>query len=379
MTTDITPATLFSDLHLSEAMQHTLKKIGFKEASPIQKEAIPLLMAGFDILGQAETGTGKTAAFAIPLIEQAKPKTRHTQILVLCPTRELAFQVAKAFDQLLSHLPKLRATALVGGESMTKQIRFYRRNPAIVVGTPGRVLDMLRQEVISFHQTKQVVLDEADEMLDMGFRKDIEAILNTLPKKRQSILMSATMSAPIKELAQKYLHNPTLVKTAQDNASSKNVHQHYVPTDPGNRRRLLNQLVNEQQLHRGIIFCNTKRQVDKVSGLLEKDGLNVSGLHGGMSQGQRNRVMKKFRSGKTSFLVATDVAARGIDVKDIEVVFNYDFPQSNESYVHRIGRTGRAQREGMAFTFVTRREQRFIKKLEKHTNSKIARTTIAAG
>jgi ATP-dependent RNA helicase DeaD len=292
----------------------------------------------------------------------------------MCPTRELAVQVTEEIKRLLAHLEKTDVVSIYGGESITKQVRaLQKKRPAIVVGTPGRVLDMISRNHLKLKHVAHVVLDEADEMLDMGFRKDIETILNKTSQERQTILFSATMSDSIRQLAERHLHQPAYIKTAADNASAKNIDQHYLEVSNKKRRSALTRLISEQKVNLALIFCNTKRQVDQLARELQKDGLNADALHGGLTQSKRDRVMKGFRTGKIRFLVATDVAARGIDVKNIQVVFNYELPKSLESYVHRIGRTGRADQSGKAFTFVRNNQLAVLKKLERLTQSKLIR------
>ncbi len=370
-------APSFTQLSLSEGMHTSLARMGFKTPSTIQHQAIPLLLNGNDMIGQAETGTGKTAAFGIPIIEQLYIPSRKVQALVLCPTRELAQQVTGEINALLEHHPKVNAVSIYGGEPIPKQVRALQKRPLIVVGTPGRVMDMMSRGHLRLGAVRFMVLDEADEMLDMGFRKDIEHVLEQLPPQRQTILFSATMSDAIKKLAKTHLQQPAFVKTSEDNASARNVTQHYLQIDPSKRRRAINQLITDESLHLAVIFCNTKRQVDKLTNLLQKDGLPADGLHGGLSQSQRNRIMGKFRKGTVQYLVATDVAARGIDVKNIDAVFNYDMPKTSESYVHRIGRTGRAEQSGKSYTFINSHEKRSLKQIERHTKSKVLPITLA--
>ncbi len=367
----------FNDLNLSEGMNSSLTRMGFKVPSAIQHQSIPLLLNGSDMIGQAETGTGKTAAFGIPIIEQLYIPSRKVQALVLCPTRELAQQVTGEINSLLSHHPQVKAVSIYGGEPIPKQVRALQKRPLIVVGTPGRVMDMMSRGHLRLGTVRFMVLDEADEMLDMGFRKDIEHVLGQLPEKRQTILFSATMSDAIKRLAKTHLTQPAFVKTSADNASARNITQHYLQIDPSKRRRAINQLITDEALHLAVIFCNTKRQVDKLTNLLQKDGLPADGIHGGLTQSKRNRIMGKFRQGTIQYLVATDVAARGIDVKNIDAVFNYDLPKTSESYVHRIGRTGRAEQSGKAYTFINAHEKRSLRQIERHTKSQVLPITLA--
>lgn len=368
----------FEQLPLSAEVLKGIREMGFEHASPIQAEAIPLLLKGQDIIGQAQTGTGKTAAFAIPVIEKLDAAQRHIQSLIICPTRELAVQVAEEFRKLLKHKPGLSVVSIYGGEPIGRQFRALSRNPQIIVGTPGRLLDHYRRGSLRLNKVNTVVLDEADEMLDMGFRDDIETLLKSTAGARQTILFSATMSAPILELAANYQKEPVHVKVVSKTQEKAQIDQRYVEVQPRKKLSTLVYLIESQQLKLALVFCNTKRQVDELVERLRSQGYSASGLHGGLPQPKRDKVMNGFRKGTVQFLVATDVAARGIDVRNIEAVFNYDLPQDLENYVHRIGRTGRAGTSGRAYTFVERRELNQLKKIGRTTNSTLLRQEVPA-
>jgi ATP-dependent RNA helicase DeaD len=369
----------FENLPLSPEILQSIREMGFKEASPIQAETIPLLLEGRDIIGQARTGTGKTAAFAIPVIERLETGAKkQIQALVICPTRELAIQVAEEFRKLMTHRPDLSVVSIYGGEPIARQFRALAKNPQIIVGTPGRLLDHYRRGSIRLNTIKTVVLDEADEMLDMGFRDDIETILKATPRTRQTVLFSATMSKPILELAGNYQREPYHVKVEQPPQEVTQIEQLYVEVQRRKKLDTLVYLIENHGLNLALVFCNTKRQVDDLVQLLREQGYPADGLHGGLTQPRRDKVMNGFRKGVIRFLVATDVAARGIDVRNIEAVFNYDVPQDMENYIHRIGRTGRAGNSGRAYTFVERGELHQLKKIRRTANGTLARAEVPA-
>jgi ATP-dependent RNA helicase DeaD len=370
--------TLFKELALSPEMHRSIEDMGFTEASPIQAEAIPLLLEGHDLIGQAQTGTGKTAAFAIPLIERIDSRRGPAQALIMCPTRELAVQVGEEIRKLLKHKPGISVVTIYGGDPIGRQFRALTKKPQIIVGTPGRLQDHIRRGSIRLNAVKTVVLDEADEMLDLGFREDIEAILKTTPTERQTVLFSATMTPQIMELASRYQRNPQQVKVQRTQAESAQIEQMYVEVHPRKKVDALTYLIEARQMKLALVFCNTKRQVDELVLRLQGEGYSADGLHGGMAQPKRARVLNGFRQGKLQFLVATDVAARGIDVRNIEAVFNYDLPQDMEAYIHRIGRTGRAGQSGLAFTFVRREELHQLKKIRRMMNCPLGRQEIPA-
>ena len=367
---------LFSELGLSPEILKAIDKLGFEQASPIQAAAIPVLLAGRDIVGQSQTGSGKTAAFAIPAIEKTDLRDRSVQTLILCPTRELAVQVCEEIHKLVFFKRGIHALPIYGGQSYDRQLFGLRQGAQIVIGTPGRVMDHMRRGTLRLDKLKMVILDEADVMLNMGFREDIEFILQTTPATRQTVFFSATMPRPIRELIEKYAKTPENVRIEQAALTVPTVEQIYFEVDRRWKIDALTRLIDVHDLKLGIIFCNTKRMVDDLVEHLTTQGYSAEGLHGDLSQAQRDRVMNKFRKSGLEFLVATDVAARGIDVDDIQAVFNYDLPYDPEDYVHRIGRTGRAGRSGMAFSFVAGRELFQIRNIERFTNTRIQRGRV---
>src|SRR4051812_15757475 len=364
---------LFSELGLSAELQKAIDKMGFEQASPIQAEAIPILMQGRDIVGQSQTGSGKTAAFAVPAVEKVDPQLRAVQALILCPTRELAVQVSEEVHKLSLFKRGIHALPIYGGQSYERQFMGLKAGAQIVIGTPGRVMDHMRRGTLRLDKVKMVILDEADVMLDMGFRDDIEIILQGVPKERQTVFFSATMPRPIQELIQKYAREPKSVRMEQKEMTVPTVEQVYYEVDRRSKIELLTRLIDIHDLKLGIIFCNTKRMVDELVDHLNAQGYSADRLHGDMSQAMRDRVMNKFRKSGLEFLVATDVAARGIDVENVEVVFNYDLPYDVEDYVHRIGRTGRAGRSGRAISFVAGNELFQISHIERFTKTRIHR------
>ncbi len=366
----------FEDLSLSKEMLKAIADLGFEEASPIQAESIPFLLEGRDVVGQAMTGTGKTAAFGIPLIEKVDAKSHAVQALVLCPTRELAIQVSVELNKLLKYKRGMCALPVYGGQPIDRQIRALERGVQIVIGTPGRLIDHIERRTLNLSGVTTVVLDEADQMLDMGFRDDIEMILQQTKKERQTVLFSATISQEIATLAKRYQNNPHTIKIAHEKVTVPAVEQVYFDIDPRAKLELLTRLIDLHDLKLSIVFCNTKRKVDDVvTGLISR-GYSADGIHGDISQPKRDRVMDKFRRGAFDILVATDVAARGIDVPDVEAVFNFEIPQDEESYVHRIGRTGRAGKAGKAFSFVSGREQYEFKAILRYTKAIIERKPL---
>jgi ATP-dependent RNA helicase DeaD len=365
---------LFSELGLSSELLKAIDKLGFEKAAPIQAEAIPVLMAGRDVVGQSQTGSGKTAAFAIPAIEKTDPNVKAVQVLILCPTRELAVQVSEEVHKLALFKRGISALPIYGGQSYERQFWGLKQGAQIVIGTPGRVMDHMRRGTLRLETVKMVILDEVDVMLNMGFRDDIEFILQAVPKERQTVLFSATIPRPIQELIQKYSRDPQQIRIEQKAMTVPTVEQSYYEVDRRFKIELLTRLIDIHDLRLGIIFCNTKRMVDDLVDHLNAQGYSADRLHGDMSQGMRERVMNKFRKSGLEFLVATDVAARGIDVDDVQVVFNYDLPYDPEDYVHRIGRTGRAGRSGMAISFVSGRELFQIQHIERYTRMRIQRS-----
>lgn len=367
---------LFSSLGISDEMLQAVTDMGFTSPSPIQAEAIPPILAGRDVIGQAQTGTGKTAAFGIPALELIDVQDRSVQALILCPTRELALQVADEIRKLAKHKRGIRIEAIYGGDSIDRQIRSLKSGVHIVIGTPGRVMDHMERNTLKLGNVKMMILDEADEMLDMGFREDIESILADMPEERQTILFSATMSKPILQITQKFLQDPVLVKVVKKELTATNIEQVYFEVKPKAKVEVMCRLIDMYDLKLLLVFCNTKRKVDEIVEDLQIRGYQAEGLHGDLRQAQRNNVMSKFRSGTTSILVATDVAARGIDVDDVDAVFNFDIPLDEEYYVHRIGRTGRAGKSGRAFSMVGRDEKYRFREIQAYTKVRVDKGVI---
>ncbi|MCC5936831.1 MAG: DEAD/DEAH box helicase [Lunatimonas sp.] len=363
---------LFSDLGISEEILSAVEDMGFTHPSPIQAQTIPYLLEGHDVIGQAQTGTGKTASFGIPIIDMVDVDNNKPQALILCPTRELAVQVEGEITKLSKYKKRLSSTCIYGGDPIDRQIRALKKGVQIVVGTPGRVMDHLDRGTLDLRQVAIVVLDEADEMLDMGFREDIETILKTMPDERQTVFFSATMAKPILDLTKKYQNDPKIVKVLRKELTVENIAQHYYEVKSPLKIDLITRLIHVNQFTLSLIFCNTKRATDEVTEELIARGIQAEALHGDLSQAQRTKVMNKFRKGHCSVLVATDVAARGIDVENVEAVFNYDLPLDEENYVHRIGRTGRAGKSGTAINFVSgRRDLGRISDLERFIKTSI--------
>ena len=361
----------FEELDICNEIRRAVQYMGFEEATPIQTKAIPVILEGKDIIGQAQTGTGKTAAFGIPLLQKIDPKNKKLQAVVLCPTRELAIQVAEEIRNLAKYMHGIKILPIYGGQDIVKQIRSLKSGTQLIIGTPGRVMDHMRRRTIKMDEVHTVVLDEADEMLNMGFREDIETILEGVPEDRQTVLFSATMPKAILEITKKFQKNAELIKVTKKELTVPNIEQFYYEVKPKNKEEVLARLLDIYSPKLSVVFCNTKKQVDLLVTALLGRGYFAAGLHGDMKQVQRDRVMQGFRSGKTDILVATDVAARGIDVDEVEAVFNYDLPQDEEYYVHRIGRTGRAGRIGRSFSFVSGREVYKLKDIQRYCKTKI--------
>ncbi|MFZ3059562.1 MAG: DEAD/DEAH box helicase [Candidatus Methanoperedens sp.] len=361
----------FKELQLSREMQKAITDMGFEEATPIQAQSIPYMLEGKDVIGQAQTGTGKTAAFGIATLERINPQNRGLQAVILCPTRELAIQVAEELKKLSKYKRGIEILPVYGGQPIDRQIRALRHGVQIIIGTPGRVMDHLDRRTLKMDGVKIIILDEADEMLDMGFREDIEIIMRKIPKERQTILFSATMSRPILDLTKKYQNKPQMIKLAHKEMTVPEVEQFYFEVKQQAKTEALCRLIDLHDLKLSLVFCNTKRRVDELVETLKSRGYLADGLHGDLQQRQRDTVMSKFRRREIEILVATDVAARGIDVGDIEAVFNYDIPPDDEYYLHRIGRTARAGKAGQAFTFVTGREVYRIRQIQQFTKTKI--------
>ncbi|QIP13029.1 DEAD/DEAH box helicase [Spirosoma aureum] len=367
---------LFSSLDISEDLLRAVTDMGFISPSPIQAEAIPPILAGRDVIGQAQTGTGKTAAFGIPALDLIDVQDRAVQVLILCPTRELALQVAEEIKKLAKYKRGVRIEAIYGGDSIERQIRSLKSGVHIVIGTPGRVMDHMERNTLKLDHVKMMILDEADEMLDMGFREDIENILDDMPEERQTILFSATMSKPIMQITQKFQKDPVLVKVVKRELTNTNIEQVYFEVKPKAKVEVMCRLIDMYDLKLLLVFCNTKRKVDEIVEDLQIRGYQAEGLHGDLRQAQRNNVMSKFRAGTTSILVATDVAARGIDVDDVDAVINFDIPLDEEYYVHRIGRTGRAGKSGRAFSMVGRDEKYRFREIQTYTKVKVEKGVI---
>lgn len=360
--------TLFSELGLDRTSMKSIEKMGFEEASPIQAQTIPLALEGKDIIGQAQTGTGKTAAFGIPLIENIDLQDDNVQGIVIAPTRELAIQVSEELFKL-GYGKRTRVMAVYGGQDIDRQIRALKKKPHIIVGTPGRLLDHIKRKNIKLGNVHTVVLDEADEMLNMGFIEDIESILSNVPGERQTLLFSATMPDPIRKIAERFMKDPTLVRVKAKEMTVSLIDQYYIELRENEKFDTLARLLDIQTPELAIVFGRTKRRVDELSSALNVRGYSAEGIHGDLSQAKRLSVLKKFKEGNIDVLVATDVAARGLDISGVTHVYNFDIPQDPESYVHRIGRTGRAGKHGEAITFVTPRERGQLAAVE-HTTKK---------
>lgn len=360
----------FNQSEIDTRIIKAVTEMGFEDMTPIQEKVIHLLIDGQDIIGQAQTGTGKTAAFGIPLVEGIYSQSKDVQALVLCPTRELAIQVTEEMRKFIKYMSGIKLIAVYGGQDMSTQIRGIK-DAQIVIGTPGRIMDHMRRRTLKLQDVQLVVLDEADEMLKMGFREDIETILQETPKDRQTALFSATMPKEILNITKKYQRNAIHAKTNNKELTISLVAQYYFSLKSGEKTDVLCRLLDYHNPKRALIFCKTKRGADALAGTLKGRGYPAEPLHGDLSQGQRNAAMAQFRHGKAHILIATDVAARGLDVDDVETVFNYDIPMEEEHYVHRIGRTGRAGKEGKAFTFVVGKEIYKLMKIEEHCRTEI--------
>ncbi|REJ13141.1 MAG: DEAD/DEAH box helicase, partial [Paenibacillaceae bacterium] len=365
----------FAEFGLEPKVLQAVTEMGFEESTPIQAKAIPIAMSGADLIGQAQTGTGKTAAFGIPLISKIPPEEERIVALVMTPTRELAIQVADELGKLARY-KGIRTLPIYGGQDIGRQIRALKKKPQIIIGTPGRLLDHINRKTIRLDDVRTVVLDEADEMLDMGFMEDITTILSLVPEERQTMLFSATMPPNIQKLAQQFLRNPEHVSVIPKNITAPSIEQIYIEVHEREKFEALSRLLDMESPDLAIVFGRTKRRVDELSEALQKRGYSADGLHGDLSQNQRDTVMRKFRDGSIDVLVATDVAARGLDVSGVTHVINFDLPQDPESYVHRIGRTGRAGKEGVAYTFVTPREIDHLHFIERVTRQRIARRPL---
>ncbi len=366
-----TAAGGFAALGLDERILRAISDMGFDAPSPIQEQAIPTEKAGRDVIGQAQTGTGKTAAFGLPLLEKIDPAVKKLQAVILCPTRELAIQVSDELHRYAKYLHGVRILPVYGGQDIVKQIRGLKDGTQVMVGTPGRVMDHMRRGTVKFDHVHTAVLDEADEMLDMGFIDDMNTILSELPEERQTVMFSATMPREIVDLANRFLNDPAIVRVAKKELTVPEITQYYYDVRPNRKTEVLCRLLDLYEPKLSVVFCNTKRKVDELVDELKSRGYYAEGLHGDLSQAQRDRVMGSFRKHLTEILVATDVVARGIDVEDIDAVFNYDIPQDDEYYVHRIGRTGRAGKSGTAYSLVVGREVYKLRDIQRYCRTKI--------
>lgn len=361
----------FDELNIDERILRAIEDMGFEETSPIQTQAIPAVCEGIDVVGQAQTGTGKTAAYTIPMLMKIDPQIKKPQAIVLCPTRELAVQVAEEIRKLAKYMSDIKVLPVYGGQEIVRQIKSLKTGVQIIVGTPGRVMDHMRRKTVKFDNINMVILDEAYEMLDMGFREDMETILTETPEDRQTVMFSATMPKAIMDIARNFQKDARIIKVVRKELTVSNIEQFYYEVRPKNKTEVLCRLIDIYNPRLSVVFCNTKRQVDELISELKGRGYFADGIHGDMKQQQRDRVMDDFRSGKVDILIATDVAARGIDVDDVDMVFNYDIPQDEEYYVHRIGRTGRAGRSGMALSFISGKEVYKLKDIERYCKTKI--------
>ena len=358
-------ATSFSELGLSEGLLQTLDELGYAEPTPIQAQAIPEVLGGHDVIGQAQTGSGKTAAFGLPMLEQIDPENEETQAIVLTPTRELCIQVTQALRAYAEHLKGVNVVAVFGGAPIRDQQARLRSGAQIVVATVGRMMDLISRQSLVLTAARYVVLDEADEMLDLGFIEDVERILRLCPSGRQTLLFSATMPGPVAKLAEQYMYDPVTIRVTPRRLTVDTVEQAYVRVEPRKKLERLEEVLRAEEPEQAIIFVRTKIGAARLGKQLADDGLRVKALHGDLSQGQRDGVMISFKEHKTPLLVATDIAARGLDIEHVTHVINYDLPNNPEVYVHRIGRTGRVGRTGRAITFVTSRQEGELREIER--------------
>ena len=364
----------FSELNLSFELNRAIEELGYTEATPVQAQCIPPVLEGRDVIGQSQTGTGKTAAFGLPLLEKLVVLDKRTpQILIMTPTRELALQVSQELRKFAKYKEGVKIVTVYGGDPITGQIRDLKGGADIIVGTPGRIQDHIDRRTLKFHQLKALVLDEADEMLKMGFKEAIEQILQDLPEERQTLLFSATMPKAILDITNNYQNNPVHIKTKQKEMTVNSVEQVVYEVNQGEKVKVLVQLMEYYRPESSMIFCNTKKMVDDLSGLIASKGYSTASIHGDMKQEMRSLVMAKFKDKKVQHLICTDVAARGIDIDGLDMVFNFDVPQETEYYVHRIGRTGRAGKSGISVTLVTPRQRYVINELERLTKASIER------
>ncbi len=367
---------IFKELYLSKEIRKSIKEMGFREPTEIQEKSIPPILEGKDIIGQAQTGTGKTAAFGIPLMELLEQSNKNTQAMVVCPTRELANQVSEELRKLAKYIPQLKVLPIYGGLSVDSQINALKTGAQIIVGTPGRIIDHLERQTMPTDDIGIVILDEADEMLNMGFREDIEEILESIPSGRQTLLFSATMPKPILDLTEQYQKDPVHIKVVHKKLTVPQVKQYYFEIKDNAKPEALKRLIEAENIKSALVFCNAKKEVDKLVIKLRSKGYPAEALHGDIKQNKREQRMDRFKNEDIGILIATDVAARGIDVDNIEVVFNYDLPQGLETYVHRIGRTARAGRPGLAYTFASSRDHGKLKDIMRITNTEIIKREL---
>lgn len=362
----------FSELAISDAIKKATERMGFEEMTPIQEKAIPLATSGVDLIGQAQTGTGKTVAFGVPLIEAADPADRDIQSIIITPTRELAIQIADELNAL-GRLKRVTTLPIYGGQDIQKQIRELKKRPSIISATPGRLLDHIKRRTIRLDHIQTVVLDEADEMLNMGFIDDIRAVLEKTPPERQTLLFSATMPKPIRLLAEQFMKDPKRVQIAAKTLTVSRIEQSFVQVREAEKFEVLARFLDIHSPERAIVFGRTKRRVDELTRALQKRGFRAEGIHGDLTQAKRDQVLRRFKHDEVELLVATDVAARGLDISNVTHVYNFDLPQDPESYVHRIGRTGRAGKTGLALTFITPSEMPHLKSIEALTKQPMKR------
>ncbi|MFJ7683099.1 DEAD/DEAH box helicase [Peribacillus butanolivorans] len=368
--------TNFIDLGVSPAINAILKQIGISNPTPIQEKSIPDIFAGRDVIAKAQTGTGKTLAFLLPILEKVDPTASHIQSLIVTPTRELALQITAELKKFANEIEELQVLAVYGGQDVEQQMKKLTRNISVVVATPGRLLDHLRRGTIDLSQTQTLVLDEADQMLHIGFLPEVEEIMGQLPEERQTLLFSATMPEQVHQLAKRYMNKPLTAAVKADQVTVEQIRQLVIETTDRAKQSSLITIIKEEQPYLAIIFCRTKRRVSVLNDALKSAGFNSEELHGDLSQAKRERVMKNFRDAKLQYLVATDVAARGLDVEGVTHVFNYDVPEDAEIYIHRIGRTGRAGENGLAVTFIATKDLQLLSDIEKGISMKIERRTI---
>jgi len=366
----------FEELDISSDVLRAIEDMGFEETTPIQTKAIPSIMQGKDIIGQAQTGTGKTVAFGIPILEKIDSFNNNTQAIILCPTRELAIQVSEELKRLAKFKRNITTLPVYGGQSISKQIKALKKGVQVVIGTPGRVMDHMRRGTLNLSSIEFLILDEADVMLDMGFIDDIETILRDIPDNKNTLFFSATIPKSIKKLSRKYQKNSMFVKVAHEKLTVPTTEQYYLEIKKGNKLKVLSRLIDLYNPELGLVFCNTRKEVDRVNMQLQARGYSSDAIHGGLNQNQRDHVMNNFKSGFTEILVATNVAARGIDIEGIEIVFNYDVPFDTDYYVHRIGRTGRAGKSGIAFTFIVGKDIYKLKDIQKYIKKSISRKNV---